>query len=405
MKKPITTAFLVCISILAVIVSILSIVLFIKINNSNDITYRYFFSSNLPNQTSDVSVQWEESCSWKTDSSNTKKAQYKITINNYMNVALYDWKIQISLPKSSHYELGFNGSFSTKNDILTIAPVDYNKSLSPKASIPVGVILTVPDNFTIHNMELSIHKEYNIFHSGFFWIIFSLSIVLLISGFVFLIMLIRYKALKKEKIVTETITEQALETFANILDAKDEYTRGHSKRVSLYSMELARRMGFSHQEQVRIGRIALLHDIGKINVPDLILNKNTHLSDEEWERIKQHPMIGSEILEHFTSIPEIIVGARYHHERFDGTGYPEGLKGEDIPLIARIISVADTYDAMASTRSYRKEVDSKIIIDELSSIAGTQLDPDIVPHMISMIIDDMAPVSETDNQTEKNISA
>ena len=132
------------------------------------------------------------------------------------------------------------------------------------------------------------------------------------------------------------------QAFAKTIDAKDKYTKGHSVRVARYSRELVKRMGGTIREQDEIYQIALLHDMGKIRIPDNIINKPGRLTDEEFSMIKLHCVNGYHILKNINAFPELAVGAKYHHERYDGTGYPSGLKGENIPRCARIIAVADS---------------------------------------------------------------
>ncbi len=199
----------------------------------------------------------------------------------------------------------------------------------------------------------------------------------------------RYEKHQKE---LQAIVDLSLKTTARIIDAKDEYTNGHSIRVAYYSRELSRKMGFSEKEQERIYAIALLHDIGKIGVPDNILNKPSRLTDDEFNIIREHVTIGGEILEEFTVIEGIQDGAKYHHEKYDGSGYCEHKSGEDIPLVARIICIADSYDAMQSTRIYRNGLSEEKIISELKKGAGSQFDPAIVPHMLSLIEEGIAPL-------------
>lgn len=189
-----------------------------------------------------------------------------------------------------------------------------------------------------------------------------------------------------------SIIEESLKTFANIIDAKDKYTNGHSMRVAFYSRELARKLNMSEEEQERIYYIALMHDIGKIGVADGILNKPGKLTPEEKEVIRNHPKIGGEILKDFTSLPGISDGARYHHERYDGTGYNEGLKGEEIPFYARIICVADSYDAMAADRCYSKGMDAESIKKEIRDNMGTQFDPKIAEIMLELMEEGKVPV-------------
>lgn len=180
-----------------------------------------------------------------------------------------------------------------------------------------------------------------------------------------------------------------MKTLANTIDAKDKYTNGHSVRVAVYSKEIAKRCGKSKKEQKDIYHMGLLHDIGKIGVPDTIINKRDRLTDEEYEAIRQHPEIGSDILKTIQQIPDIMVGARWHHERYDGKGYPDGLKGTEIPECARIIGVADAYDAMTSKRSYRDILPQEVVRAELEKGKGTQFDPLFAEIMIQMIDEDI----------------
>ena len=187
----------------------------------------------------------------------------------------------------------------------------------------------------------------------------------------------------------ERMAKQVIQTLASAIDAKDKYTNGHSIRVAEYARELAKRMGKSRQEQEDIYYMGLLHDIGKIGVPDSIINKPGKLTKEEYEVIKTHPVVGAEILKNISEIPGIDLGARWHHERYDGGGYPDGKRGEEISLEARIIGVADAYDAMTSKRSYRDVLPQETVREELLKGIGTQFDPQAARLMIDMIDEDI----------------
>ena len=184
------------------------------------------------------------------------------------------------------------------------------------------------------------------------------------------------------------VLSQMIMALGSAIDAKDAYTNGHSERVARYSGELARRMGKSTQEINDIYYIGLLHDIGKIGIPDYIINKAGKLTEEEYELIKNHPNIGADILSSITEMPGISFGAHWHHERFDGKGYPDGLAGEDIPEVARIICVADAYDTMTSKRVYRDILPQKVARDEILKGRGTQFDPVSADYMLEMIDED-----------------
>jgi len=190
----------------------------------------------------------------------------------------------------------------------------------------------------------------------------------------------------QKKQQSEKITLLLIKTLSDTIEAKDEYTRGHSKRVSEYSALIAEKMGLSNEEVSRIKYAATLHDIGKIGVPDTVLNKPSRLTDEEYEIIKTHSTIGSDILQNVEMISYTADIARHHHERYDGKGYPDGLKGEENSLSARIVAVADAFDAMNSERIYRKPLSRAIIINEIEKNKGNQFDPDIADVFLELLV-------------------
>ncbi len=186
----------------------------------------------------------------------------------------------------------------------------------------------------------------------------------------------------------ESLSRHVVQTLAEAIDAKDTYTNGHSDRVASYSREIAKRYGYTEKQQDDIYMMGLLHDVGKIGVPDEIINKNGKLTDEEFAAIKMHPVIGDRILKKVEEMPKLSIGARWHHERYDGRGYPDGLKGEEILEEARIISVADAYDAMTSHRSYRDILPQEVVRGEIEKGRGTQFDPVFADIMLRMIDED-----------------
>ncbi len=184
--------------------------------------------------------------------------------------------------------------------------------------------------------------------------------------------------------------EETVEALAKAIDAKDRYTHGHSTRVAMLSKIIAHEAGLSDEECQEVYFAALLHDVGKIGVPDNIINKPGRLTDEEFAHIKRHPVLGNEILSSVKQSPYLSVGAHYHHERYDGKGYPEGLAGTDIPRIARIIAVADAFDAMTSTRSYRDALERQRVRDEIANGLGRQFDYEYAAIMLRLIDDGTA---------------
>ena len=191
---------------------------------------------------------------------------------------------------------------------------------------------------------------------------------------------------------------ESIEILRYTVEAKDQYTRGHSERVSDYSVLIGEKLGLSESDihTLKIG--GLFHDIGKIGVPDAVLSKPGKLTNEEYEEIKKHPTIGAQILSNATIFDDIIPIVKYHHERYDGRGYPEQLAGEDIPYLARIAALADTYDAMRSKRPYRDALPIDIVKEEFRKNIGTQFDPDIAALFLDMIKNDYDKLAQIENK-------
>ena len=203
----------------------------------------------------------------------------------------------------------------------------------------------------------------------------------------------------------EQMSLQAVQTLARTIDAKDAYTNGHSYRVAEYSVLLARELGWQEEEVDNLRHAALLHDIGKISIPDSVLNKPTKLTDEEYSVIKSHAAKGGEILKCITAIPGADLVARHHHEKYDGTGYPDGLKGEQIPKSARIVAIADAYDAMSSRRIYRKGLSNEIIREELVKGTGTQFEPESLEVFIRLFDEGRLVIQEyAENEVQGDTS-
>ena len=204
----------------------------------------------------------------------------------------------------------------------------------------------------------------------------------------------REVAIKTQEVIAqheklERMAMQIVKALSGAIDAKDTYTNGHSTRVADYSREIAKRAGFSQTMIADIYMMGLLHDVGKIGIADTIINKPSKLTDEEYAVIKSHPVMGEKILKNITEFPKLLIGARWHHERYDGKGYPDGIAGKDIPVEARIIAIADSYDAMSSKRSYRDALPQEMVRSEVEKGKGTQFDPEFAEIMISMIDEDV----------------
>lgn len=213
-----------------------------------------------------------------------------------------------------------------------------------------------------------------------------------------------YELQVKQNQIKELLV-QTVTALSEAVDAKDRYTSGHSKRVAKYAAMIAEKMGKSKEEQEEIYQAGLLHDIGKIRIPAEIINKPGKLTDDEFNIIKIHPITGANILSSISSHNNIAVGAKYHHERYDGKGYPNGLEGTNIPEIARILGVADSYDAMASNRSYRNALPQEVVRNEIEKGRGTQFDPAVADIMLEIIDNDKEYALRQADSTQKRILA
>lgn len=202
----------------------------------------------------------------------------------------------------------------------------------------------------------------------------------------------------------EKMTFETIATISSMIEAKDSYTKGHSVRVAEYSAGIAEGAGWSESAIQNLRYIALLHDIGKVGIPDNVLNKPGKLTDEEFGVIKSHTNIGGDILKEIKSIPEVEAGAKYHHERYEGTGYPCGLTGDEIPAVARIIGIADAFDAMNSKRVYRDSLSPERIREELVNGRGTQFDPNFLDIFLKLFDEGKLKVKENVIAEPKTVS-
>ncbi|MBE6861119.1 MAG: response regulator [Ruminococcus sp.] len=222
--------------------------------------------------------------------------------------------------------------------------------------------------------------------------IFIFIAIIIILTIIFIVVIVKMKKSVKYKSESNNyvnkMNKKIIRALVRTIDAKDRYTNGHSIRVARYSREIARRLNKSEKEQEEIYYAGLLHDVGKIRIPAAVINKPGKLTDEEYEMLKIHPVTSYHILKDIYDDKTIALGAKFHHERYDGKGYPNGLTGDNIPEIARIIGVADTYDAMTSNRSYRMSLSQQMVRSEIEKGKGTQFDPEIADVMLQMIDED-----------------
>lgn len=362
---------------------------------------------------------------------------YELTIVNKSDTIVNDWDFQLAMPEDVYLNNGWNGvfnihqftgsdsplEFSTSNFEMTGADLEYSfsqgclliplekgdwfhytpsekadempvpatvKGMDEPYSKTIGFILYFETDDMTHVADFTdCTVSYHLYRSladdkGFRGV--CAAFVLWVLGVAEIhILYVHTKKLVRQQKRNMKIINESMETFANFIDAKDPNTKGHSVRVAHYSKLIAEKLGMSEEECQDIYYIGLLHDCGKISIPQEILMKPGRLTDEEYDIMKSHSQKGFNMLENFTSISSIGEGAYSHHERYDGSGYPRGLKGEEIPLIGRIICIADAFDAMNSKRCYRDKLDGGVIINELEKNRGIQFDPEITDIFLAMI--------------------
>lgn len=354
----------------------------------------------------------------------------EITINNISDYRINKWDIVYDVPCDMYLDKAWNGTVEIhqygntnvdtiatkdlpgvdtslnviefeelyliplkKGDKIIYHPADFemplvesfvdDKELSSKK---IGLIVyTEDDTYKLDQMNVRYYvvkslEEYPLYTVlTFLVLLFGVSTL---AAAIFLIVSVRYDRVHKHDM---EIISQAIGTFSKFIDSKDKYTNNHSYRVAAYSKLVAQKLGLTDSECEDIYYIGLLHDTGKIIIDSKILNKPGRLTSQEYEIIKSHTTKGADILKDFTAIKDITVGALYHHERYDGKGYPAGLAGEQIPLVARIICVCDAYDAMSSNRCYRAQLDNESIIEQLESNKGKQFDPEMADLLLECI--------------------
>jgi hypothetical protein len=321
--------------------------------------------------------------------SQTYGAQYDTTVRNTTDYDVVNWKIVIDVPTQDEIKVDsyWNGKYEYADGKITFTAGEKVDPIPKGMDVTFGAVLISKGMMKFENYELTGFTDKPITQYFMFWAVLALFIVWCTSGVAYILYRMREKRFEQYKKDMDDLISQSMNTFANLIDAKDTYTRGHSTRVAYYTQKIAEAMGLHENEVKSLGYIALMHDCGKIGIPESILTKPAKLTAEEYKMMQSHTTYGGEALKDFTAINGIVEGALYHHERFDGTGYPKKLKGSDIPLYARIIGVADALDAMNSDRCYRPHLSPDVIKKELKNNSGSQFDPDIVEVTLELIED------------------
>ncbi len=327
-----------------------------------------------------------------TEANDMNLFSYESILANTTETDLKDWCIKLKVPDETSVENTWDCTAYIEDNYLYIKAEPYiNEKINSKSESHFGFLLISSNDLVFRSAVINARLCKRLSSNTLFIICCIMSFISLIAalyGFVI------QRIVKNQAQVTRQrqehdnqIIEQTMKTFSNFIDNKDTYTQGHSTRVAAYVREMARRMGLDEQAQLNMYYAGLMHDIGKLTIADDVLNKTSRLSTEEWSLIQQHTTNGAMLLKNFTILPEINDAVLYHHERFDGTGYMNRLSGKDIPLVARMVGIADAFDAMNTNRCYRLKFSEERIISELDRCRGKQFDPDIVPYLISMIKD------------------
>lgn len=377
---------------------------------------------------------------------------YELVVTNNTSDTVRDWSAMLRIPEEMYINNTWNGSFEFHQNVLSgsekvqtlnlseysrfdiildghmahVGPMialhegDYfvyypntemhEMPIPPKqtdsdreSGVRIGFIMYVQDRDIDYIADFSVgeiryHMQTSVFKSPFFWVLLGSAVVWVVCLASTIAVNMNTKRFIEQRRRDEKAIEQTMQTFVNFIEAKDPSTSGHSLRVAEYSRMLAEKLGFYEEECNQVYYIALMHDCGKINIPDEILTKPGRLTDEEYEIMKKHTVYGAEILRNFTAIDGMGLGALSHHERYDGKGYPNGIAGEDIPIIGRIICVSDAFDAMNSRRCYRSSLSEEVIIGELKNNRGKQFDPVIVDCMLALINSGRIKFSDTNNE-------
>ena len=300
----------------------------------------------------------------------------KITV--YPHVCTYT----LMNPTVSYYLQGFDSEAITHHR-SELTAIDYTNLKGGTYTFK----MTISDAMGHGNNEyyMTIVKQKAVYEYFWFTAGVALLFLMLIALLVFLYVRKKTRNLLKKQEENKLLIREIVEAFAKTIDLRDKYTNGHSKRVAEYTMMLARELGYDEETVEKYYNIALLHDIGKIGVPGEVLNKAGKLNDDEYQTIKSHTLLGYNVLKDISIMPELSVGAEAHHERPDGKGYPNGLKGDEIPRVAQIIGVADAFDAMYSNRPYRKRMNFEKVVSIIRDASGTQLTEDVVDAFLRIV--------------------
>ncbi|MDO4507081.1 MAG: HD domain-containing protein [Spirochaetales bacterium] len=313
-------------------------------------------------------------------------SQYDVYIYNNSRYTVKNWVLKIKKPAYCHLDSFWNGFFTDyeSDDFITVEPSAsaVNLTIPSHDKTKIGFVLHTQNLMGIMDFTLAFSYDHTLVKNpGFIFgvLLFILGLLQLFIG-----LIVDYH-LKKQAALADEKINSLVGICARFIDIRDEYTKMHSSHVAEYSMKIAREMGLDEEFQKNIYCLGMLHDTGKVLIPREIICKPGKLTDEEWNEMKNHTIYGGKLLDDFEGLKGLQTVALHHHERYDGKGYPNGLSGREIPLEARIVCVADSFDAMHTNRSYRSRLKDEEIMKELVENKGSQFDPKVADALLSLI--------------------
>lgn len=322
---------------------------------------------------------------------------YMVYLTNSRRTAVTDWSV--SFRSLSEVQAGtvWNAEVSEEDNGISFRAKENDAPVAAGTYGSFGFYVYSNSSNPLYGQKVTYRRTLDLENFAPFWVgVFSVAVFLL-GTVTSMFQRARTIKLRKQKDYYRQVIDDGFHTFAHVIDTRDPLNAGRSMRVAIYSKEIAKRLNLTESDQERAYYAGLLHDIGTIGLPEEILQKKGPLTDAERALMKMHPLIGYDMARNFEHIPGLREACRSHHERYDGTGYPDRLKGQDIPLPARIIGAAVAFDAMTSSRTYKDTLADDRVKRELIIGSGTQFDPDVAKAILELMEEGVMPLSQKEN--------